>query len=197
MVNMDIPSVLTTADEAVLVQRIGSGDGFALEELMRRRHGHVFATCMGVLHNREDAFDATQETFAAVWRSAAGFRGDSAPGTWIHRIALNESIDMLRRKRRAHLIDIDRAREPADKGAGDQLEAVELRETLQRAWARLTPALREILLLAYAQAMPLNEVARALGLPLGTVKSRSFRGRQQLATLLEGDVPAVQLAQPA
>ncbi|MDH3259399.1 MAG: sigma-70 family RNA polymerase sigma factor [Acidimicrobiia bacterium] len=170
-----------SAEDAGLVSSFLEGDRRAFDELMRAHEDRVFAICLRVLSDREAALDAVQETFITVYRKAQQFSGASAFSTWLYRIAVNTCFDQLRRTRRHQAQPLPDTTEPADERSQDALESVELRPDLERALEDLPPEFRAAIVLSDLEGLPLQAVAEALDVPIGTVKSRVFRGRRLLA----------------
>ena len=94
----DTQAPLSGATDNELAARAAGGDEAAFEELHRRHRHRVMQVCMTRLHNAEDAEDAAQETFAQVYRNIGSFRGESLFTTWLHRIAVNQSLTIIRRR---------------------------------------------------------------------------------------------------
>ena len=174
----------TPGTETDLLARVISGDRAAFDSIMRGQEDRVFSVCLRILGDRDNALDATQETFLTVFRKAAQFKGDSALGTWIYRIAVNTCYDQIRKSGRKPTDSLPDHLEPPDLAAEDAIEAAGLRLEIERALASLPPEFRAAVVLSDLEGMPLPEVAQALGVPLGTVKSRVFRGRRLLAERL-------------
>ncbi len=172
-----------TQDE-VLVRRYVEGDVAAFEELMRAHEDRVFAICLRMLRDREAALDATQETFVAVFRKADRFAGRSAFSTWLYRVAVNTCYDALRRQRRRPTTALPEHNDPPDTATDDQIRAADLRPDIEAALAALPAEFRSAVVLADLEDLPLQEVGEILGVPVGTVKSRVFRGRRLLAQAL-------------
>ncbi len=167
-----------------LVARVVSGDEDAFDAVMRDHEERVFAVCLRVLGNRESALDATQDTFLTVFRKAAQFQGKSALGTWIYRIAVNTCYDQIRRSKRRPLDPLPDHVDPSDPSAEEALESASLRPEIEAALAALPPEFRSAVVLADIEGLSLPEVAEVLDVPVGTVKSRVFRGRRLLADRL-------------
>lgn len=170
--------------DAALIARYLRGDMAAFEDLMRAHEDRVFAVCLRMLRDREAALDATQETFVTVFRKADRFSGRSAFSTWLYRVAVNTCYDHSRRTRRHQAEPLPEGNDPADQSAGDEFGAVELRPDLEAALAALPDEFRAAVVLADVQGLALQTVAEALEVPVGTVKSRVFRGRRLLAEAL-------------
>ena len=157
----------------------------AFDMLMERHENRVFAVSLRILRDRQDALDATQETFVTVLRKAGGFQGRSAFSTWLYRVAVNTCYDLLRKKgRRATAPLSPRCTDPPDPSAADRLSSVEALPAIEDALARLPEAFRAAVILSDIEGLPLREVSGILEVPLGTVKSRVFRGRRILAAQL-------------
>jgi RNA polymerase sigma-70 factor, ECF subfamily len=174
-----------------LVRRHLDGDARAFEELVVRHRTRIYNACLRVLGDPEDAQDAAQETFLSALRTLDRFRGDAALTTWLHRIAVNACYDRLRKKRREpmlHLaLDHDDAR-PPDPGPPQPDHADEVAGTadVAAALARVPAEFRVAIVLADVQDLPYEQIARILGVAVGTVKSRVHRGRIALARELTG-----------
>lgn len=167
--------------EADLLARVVSGDRDAFDTIMRAQEDRVFAVCLRILGERERALDATQDTFLTVFRKAGQFKGESAVGTWIYRIAVNTCYDHLRRAKRRPSEPLPEYVDPSDPSAEDALESASLRPELERALAAIPVEFRTAVVLSDLEGLSLPETAQALGVPVGTVKSRVFRGRRLLA----------------
>jgi len=177
--------VSTRADaDAALIERYLRGDVDAFNELMRAHEDRVFAICLRMLRDREAALDATQETFITVFRKVDRFAGHSAFSTWLYRVAVNTCYDQARRRGRQAVEPLPEGIERADDHALEALEAAELRPDLEAALARLPAEFRSAVIICDAEGLPLQTAAEILGVPVGTVKSRVFRGRRLLAEAL-------------
>lgn len=171
----------TPDTDAALLRRYLAGDLRAFETLMEAHEQRVFAISLRIMRNREEALDATQETFITVLRKAAGFEGRAAFSTWLYRVAVNTCYDQLRKKRRRPTSPLPEGHEPVDRSINGLLEAVELRPAIEEALAALPEEFGSAVILADLEGLPLRRVSEILDVPLGTVKSRLFRGRRLLA----------------
>jgi len=174
----------TGQDDAALLAKVVEGDHDAFATLMRRHEDRVFAVCVRIMGNRTAALDATQETFLTLYRKASQYRATAAVGTWLYRISVNTCYDLLRKERRRPSEAMPSYLDPADPRAEDDYTSVELRPSVEAALATLTPDFRAVVVLSDIEGMSLPEVAEALEIPVGTVKSRLFRARRQLAGVL-------------
>jgi RNA polymerase sigma-70 factor (ECF subfamily) len=171
-------------DDAALLARVVEGDHDAFTSLMRRHEDRVFAVCVRLMGSRSAALDASQETFLTLYRKANQYRATAAVGTWLYRITVNTCYDLLRREKRRPAEPLPDYLDPADASSEDAFTSVELRPSIETALSELSPDFRAVVVLADVQGVSLPEVAEALELPLGTVKSRLFRARRQLAARL-------------
>jgi RNA polymerase sigma-70 factor (ECF subfamily) len=168
----------------VLVDRARGGDGRALEALLRRHYDRVYAVCRRVTGNDADAADAAQNAMIAVARGLPGFAVRSRFSTWSYRIAVNCSIDEMRRRSRwprAGLEDVM----PSLSGPADGPELSAERLDVDSALRRLPARFRAAVVLRDMCGLDYAEIAEILGLPAGTVRSRIARGRGALVRLLE------------
>lgn len=170
--------------DTALIERYLRGDVAAFNDLMRAHEGRVFAICLRMLRDREAALDATQETFITVFRKVDRFAGHSAFSTWLYRVAVNTCYDQARRSGRRVAEPLPEGMDPADDAAQTALESVELRPDLEAALAALPAEFRSAVVLCDAEGLALQTAAEILGVPVGTVKSRVFRGRRLLAEIL-------------
>jgi len=174
-------------DDATLLERCRRGDDLAWEALVRHYQSSVYAVTRHYLRDAEEARDVAQDVFVRLYERLDSFAGGDTFKAWLLQMARNASIDRLRRlKARPPATDVPV--EDVTLSSGDDPERSaegEARERLlRRALARLGEKNREILLLKEIQGLKLEEVAGLLGLPLGTVKSRSSRARLELAAML-------------
>ena len=174
----------TAAQDARLLARVVDGDHDAFNQIMRNHEDRVFSVCLRIMGNRELALDAVQETFLTAFRKASQFKGNSALGTWIYRIAVNTCYDHLRKQKRRAADPIPDHLDPADPSAEDAMDSAALRPELRRALEALPEDFRSAVVLADIEGLGLNQVAEIVGAPVGTVKSRVYRGRRLLADML-------------
>lgn len=171
----------TAAQDAELLARVVGGDHDAFAQIMRNHEDRVFSVCLRIMGNREHALDATQETFLTAFRKAEQFKGNSALGTWIYRIAVNTCYDQLRKQKRRKTDPMPEHLDPSDHSAQDEVDSAALRPEIQRAMAAIPEDFRSAVVLSDIEGLALPDVAEILGIPVGTVKSRVFRGRRLLA----------------
>jgi RNA polymerase sigma-70 factor (ECF subfamily) len=179
--------------DAQLVQRCLQGDGSAWEELVRRHSRRIFNVCYRFVGNRTEAQDISQEVFLRVYRTLSSYR--SAHGgfaTWMTSVTRNLLIDHYRRTKRDRVTDsLDDAmpvvenKESAARRPDQQALLNELRGQVQSALTRLSPELREAVILRDLQQLEYAEIRNVLAVPEGTVKSRINRGRIELAKILQ------------
>lgn len=167
-----------------LIDRYLKGDIEAFNELMAAHEDRVFAICYRMLQSREEALDATQETFLTVFRKADRYKAQAAFSTWLYRVAVNTCYDHLRRKKRKRADSLPESYDPPDIAAGDAFESIEVRPDIERALNGLSPEFRSAVVLVDMQGMSLDQASDTLDVPTGTMKSRLFRARKQLARSL-------------
>lgn len=176
------------ASDTDLLAQGRAGNQNAFNELMRRHEDRVYAICYRVTGNRSDALDAVQDTFISVFRRASTFRGDSAFSTWIYRIAVNASRDLLRKKARTPIPQEEFPEPAPDRRPGVE-DTVTMRTDLRAALDALPDEYREAVVLFDIAGVPYEEIARITDTAIGTVKSRISRGRRKLAAFLEQAEP--------
>ena len=174
-----------TSDEELLAGWLrGREEDFS--DLVRRHEDRIFALTLRMTGNRTDALDATQDTFLIAARRASTYRGEASFGTWLYRIGINASHDLLRKKKGWETLAADpgEAASAASPEPGFD-EGVVLQMDLARALAGLPAVYREAVVMHDLGDLPYDAISRLTGVAIGTVKSRISRGRQQLAELLE------------
>lgn len=164
-----------------LIDRYLTGDVAAFNELMAAHEDRVFATCLRMLRSREEALDATQDTFLTVFRKADRFQAKAAFSTWLYRVAMNTCYDHLRRKKRKMAERLPEDHDPVDIASTDPFDAVEVRPDIDAALATLSDEFRAAVVLVDLQGMSLEQASDTLEVPQGTIKSRLFRARKLLA----------------
>ena len=170
-----------------LIERVGGGDRPAFDELYRRYARAVLGLALRRLGDRGRAEDAMQDTFAAVWRSARTFdpaRGAGAP--WLYTVARNAIADGLRRRPEPPVEAVERA--SAERGPDEQAEAAWTAWRVHRALEALPAHERPVIELAYWGGLSQSEIAAFLGLPLGTVKTRTRSALARLADALDEEL---------
>lgn len=176
-------------DERDLVQRAQAGDAAAMNRLLELHYDRVRAVCRRVAGNAADADDAAQEALIRIVRGIRSFDGRSSFATWTYRIATNTTLDELRKRRRRpqlHVVrgESDAPPEPTDARAEHDVTAPADRMALDAALSDLPEEFRAPIVLRDVGDLDYGEIAEALGVPLGTVKSRIARGRRMLAEAL-------------
>ena len=192
---------MTREQEYLIVQRVLEGDTNAFEELGLEYEKKVYNVALRMLNNSEDAADMTQEAFIKAYNSLSGFRGDSKFSVWLTRIVSNLCLDFMRSRNRRPTVSLSMEDEDgedvqldiADTSQSPEqlLERSLTRESVRRGLQSLPEDYREILLLREIQGLSYDEIAAALDIEVGTVKSRIFRGRKKLCDYLikDGNIP--------
>ncbi|MBU8899683.1 RNA polymerase subunit sigma-24 [Corallococcus sp. H22C18031201] len=186
-------------DDLTLVKRVRSGDQRAFKLLVERYQRKVYAVALGMLKDKEEAMDVSQEAFVKVYKYLDHFKGDASFYTWLYRITSNICIDVLRKRRggggdpvefdETQAVDLSEARIGAlgsRLGTNPQKSALrkELAEKIQEALATVPEKHRAILLLREIEGMSYEDLARTLDIPKGTVMSRLFHARAKVQKIL-------------
>jgi len=185
---------LSDMDLVVLVQQ---GDTTAFRGLVERFQNRIYAHIYGMIRNREEARDLTQETFVKAFRNLGGFRGESSFTTWLYRIASNVTIDHIRKHSRVRVGGYDdevAIKEEGDgrwepdhlrRSPGRDLERQRMYQRVMDAMQALPPDQRQVVLLREIEGFSYKEIAEAMGIPEGTVMSRLFYARKRLQAILK------------
>ena len=177
-------------NEKELILLMQQGDESAFETLVRLYEKKVYTLCRRMCGSDEDAQEAAQDAFLSLWRSAKSFRGDASLSTWFYRLATNACIDLLRRNKRGgervSLDDEETTLKLVDESPLPEqaLERKETQRLIEEGLAALPEEYRAILLLREAEGLSYAEIADAMHMELGTVKSRISRGRVLLRNYL-------------
>jgi len=180
-----------SAGEGDLVERAKAGDMEAFAELVRRYERRIYRMARQITQNDEDAEDVLQESFLKAFEHLDSFQGQSKFYTWVTRIAVNESLMKLRKRKSDRTVSLDEnietdeepiVREIAvwDDTPESKYSQEELREILERAIDSLKPIFRTVFILRDVEEMSTEETAEVLGLSVAAVKSRLLRARLQL-----------------
>ncbi|MBR0211856.1 MAG: sigma-70 family RNA polymerase sigma factor [Oscillospiraceae bacterium] len=175
-----------TFDEKTAVHKAQKGDQAAFAWLVESYQGPVYRLALRMGLSPADAEEAAQNAFLAAWRGLPSFRGEAKFSTWLYRLASNAAVDVLRREKKyENQWDIEDLQRPdAAPSPQEQLERQDTRQAVRAAMAALPAEFRQVLVLRYLQEMSYQEIAQALALPEGTVKSRINRAKGQLKALL-------------
>ena len=179
---------MAVLDEADLVARAAAGDQRAFADLVGPHRDRVMAVCYRITGDRGAAEDAVQATLVAAWRNVGRFEGRSAFGTWLHRIAHNAALAVVRKR-----VPEPVATGPVDPVTGlpdrhaDATERLADVDRVNRALAKLPEDFRAALVLREVAGLGYDEIARIQGVNEGTVASRINRAKRAMAALLGGD----------
>lgn len=183
-------------DDYILVQQAIAGSQRAYADLMNRYRSSVFHTMLKMVNNRDDADDLTIEAFGKAFRKLTSYTPHYAFSTWLFRIAINNCIDHIRKKR-LHILSID---DPID-SEGEQDFSANIRsntrnpeeifmntqkiQLMRILMGKLSDKYRLMIELRYFEELSYDEIAKELGIPLGTVKAQLFRAKEMLYELIQ------------
>lgn len=188
--------VSTYTSERNLVAKAAQGDQDAFEQIVLANQNKVYSLCLRLVNDRDDAADLAQEVFLKAWKSLPNFRGNSSLSTWLYRMTTNLCIDHLRYCRtrqglRGPSLDDEESTIPE---LGDwsldphhKLEKTEISRAIERGLSALPEHYRQIITLREIAGLDYQELAAALDIDLGTVKSRLSRARLALRKILLAD----------
>ena len=170
-----------------LIQRTGEGDRSAFDKLYRRYSRQVFGLALRRLGDRGRAEDAVQETFISIWRSARTYKPERGPGApWVYGVARNAIVDRSRARQEPPAETPDEA--SLEIGPDERAEQAWTQWQVHSALERLPENERNVIALAYWSELSQSEVAAQLGIPLGTVKTRTRSALMHLSEILEGEL---------
>jgi RNA polymerase sigma-70 factor (ECF subfamily) len=191
-------------DEGELVTELQAGSDSAFDYLVTYYHSSVFNLVYGILSDRADAADVTQEVFLQVFRGIRGFRGGSSLKTWLYRISVRQALNHRRWCWRHHRMQTSIDTQDSEHNAVlelkdeeatpyEQCAAHETQITVRRALASVPPVFRSAVILRDLEGLSYEEIAEVLEVSVGTVKSRIMRGRRMLKEILD---PLLRATQP-
>jgi RNA polymerase sigma-70 factor (ECF subfamily) len=182
--------------DAGLLERAADGDVEAFDTLLRPRLDRLFRIAVAIMRSEADARDAVQEGCVHAWRALPRLREPGRFDAWLTQIVVNDCRSQLRRRQRgrAHEIHLEGLASDADDTAPEgslvddpASNGIAEAEAVRRAFDRLDPTSRSLLILHYVDERPLNEIGPLVGSPVGTVKWRLWRARRALARALDGE----------
>lgn len=193
---------MSTPSDAVLVAKAQAGCGSALSTLLERYDRSAYAIAFRMMGNHADASDAAQEALVRVFTSLQNFQGNSAFSTWLYRIVTNSCLDALRRRSRSRMqsmeeqavaIEVDALlshEAEVSASPADRAEERELQAAVQRSIDLLPAEYKAVVILRDIQGYSYPEIAEILATSIGTIKSRLFRARRALRSILAVKEPA-------
>ncbi|WP_153127422.1 RNA polymerase sigma factor SigW [Peribacillus tepidiphilus] len=172
------------------IKEVIKGDQNAFGEIVEIYKDKVFQLCFRMLGNRHEAEDMAQEAFVRAYVNIHSFNTQMKFSTWLYRIATNLCIDRIRKKKPDYYLDAEIAgtdgldmysQVAADtQKPEDEVESLELQETIQREILKLPEKYRSVIVLKYIEELSLKEISEILDMPIGTIKTRIHRGREAL-----------------
>jgi RNA polymerase sigma-70 factor (ECF subfamily) len=184
------------ASDADLVRRAALGDAVAFDRLIATRLDRCYRLAYAILANEADAADATQEAVVSAWRQISRLRDERSFDGWLNRIVANAARMSRRHRVRLREIRVEPAEDGEcatvgadhlDPAAGRQIEAVASADAIGRAFERLREQDRLIIVLHHVEERPVAEIARTLGIAVGTVKWRLHQARNNLERAMEAE----------
>jgi RNA polymerase sigma-70 factor (ECF subfamily) len=166
----------------MLVQATLSGDTAAFGTLVDAYESKLYNVALQITGSRDDAMDVTQSAFVKAYEKLHSFNPTYRFFSWIYRIAINEALNLIKRRGRESVLPADAASRAAN--PEETLGRSETWRTIQRALSELTPEYRAVVVLKHLQGLSYAEIAQLVGVPEKTVKSRLFTARRQLRSML-------------
>jgi RNA polymerase sigma-70 factor (ECF subfamily) len=181
-----------------LLKAVKAGDPTAYRGLVEKYQGRVYAMVYGMVRNREDARDLTQDAFVKAYNNLDGFRIESSFYTWLYRIAMNLAIDHIRKRQRQGTTSFEESIAARDEDGGiaevhheddprKTLERKRLYEKIMDALDKLPADQKQVILLREMEGLSYKEISDVMDIPEGTVMSRLFYARKKLQKVLAGE----------
>ena len=180
-----VSSEYEASTEEALLAMFNDGDAQALESLMKRREKWLWNVAKKVIRDESLAEEALQEALVLIWKNAHTFRGESQVSTWMYQIVSRSCIDVLRKEQIRSHASLNELEQFDDIGGTSSFEnALVDGLAVHAAMLEIEPAQRDVIQLINLDGMSVQEASQALGIPVGTVKSRAARGRESLKIVL-------------
>jgi len=177
-----------TVDQQGLVERAGKGDHDAFASLVDASLARLEAVARLIVRDPELARDAVQDAYIRAWRDLPGLRDPQRFDAWLHRLTVNACLDAVRKRRRRPIeVDLSPISPPV---IGDHSSLIADRDLIERAFRRIRPEQRAIIVLHYYVGMPFSAVAETLDIPQGTAQSRLHRAMSDLRAAIAADEAA-------
>jgi RNA polymerase sigma-70 factor, ECF subfamily len=172
-------------DDQTIIDRITKGDKDAYAHLVKRYQQKVYQTCMGFLHDEDDAADLTQEIFIKVYEKLPSFKGKATFSTWLYRISMNMAINVTRKQRLRSLFqrlgqNNEPLQVPGGTNADQKMLRTEQKHIIQQALSKLTSSQRKAFVLSHYRDLNNNELAEVMEISLKAAESLLFRARTKL-----------------
>lgn len=193
MVRKRPPVLMNPRSDSDLVQEVRDGKRQAFTELMRRYQERVYWVARRIVGNHADADDVVQETFVKAYLALGDFRGDSSFFTWIYRIAVNHSLNTVRKRQVMNYLresELLSALLPSDDDPSAGVEREELAGAVQRAVATLPEKQRAVFVMRYYDELSYGEIAKVLKTSVGGLKANYFHALRKVQEELRNDIPA-------
>lgn len=189
---------LSREEDAAMVKAVLGGDSTAYRGLVEKYQSRVYSMVYGMIRNREDARDLTQEAFVKAFNNLKSFRLEASFYTWLYRIAMNVTIDHTRKRKRREVagFEEDIANRDADGGIDEihhqdspskALERKQLYKKIMDCLEKLPADQKQVILLRELEGLSYREISEVMGIPEGTVMSRLFYARKKMQKLLAGE----------
>jgi RNA polymerase sigma-70 factor, ECF subfamily len=176
------------SEDLELIGKVKAGDKSSFAQLVRKYEPVVAAVVIGMLGKNDEAEDVGQNVFIRFYKAIGDFRGDASLSTYLTRIAINLSLNEIKRSRRRNLLFISRREDEKEMDFPDNhndAAAYDTKEAVNKALQQLEPKFRSVVVLRMLQGYSTAETAKILKLPLGTVLSRLSRAQDKLKILLK------------
>jgi len=188
---------LSRDEDTEMVKAVLGGDSTAYRGLVEKYQGRVYSMVYGMLRNREDARDITQDAFVKAFKSLKSFRLEASFYTWLYRIAMNRAIDFTRKRKRREVAGFDESIANKDEDGGiaeihhsdspsKSLERKQLYAKIMESLEKLPADQKQVILLRELEGLSYKEISEVMGIPEGTVMSRLFYARKKMQKLLAG-----------
>jgi RNA polymerase sigma-70 factor, ECF subfamily len=193
---MALPESFEDTDEPKVVSAAQDGNKVAFEELVHRHGDKIFRRALTMLRNEDEALDMAQTAWIKAWKRIKQFHGESTFATWMTRVTINVCLDHMRKSKRWKFMDsiedmdensggVERRMPVIEANPTEAMEREELRKKINKALGLLSPGHRAVVVMHTFEEMSYKDIAKAMDCSIGTVMSRLFYARRNLASILK------------
>lgn len=176
----------TLLTDKQIIQQILAGDQSAFSQLVSRYQDHMYTVCYNILKTRDEAQEATQDTFLKAYKALAGYKEDAKLSSWLYKIAYRTSLDIIRKRKKTTDLDaVSYGLSDRSQSVEEDMEQSDMNKALNAAIMKLEPKEAGIIKMFYLEEMSTKELANISGESLSNVKVILFRARKKLAVIIK------------
>lgn len=173
--------------EDILIQRIKAGEFDLFEEIVKRYQNGLYNFILNIVKNKDDAMDLCQDTFFKAYKSISSYKAKSSFSTWLYRIGFNNSINYLKKNKRMSIVEIEKLSLKCQNNEHERVEKKEIKKLIDKIVEDLDTKYKAPIFLFFIENKSYKEIAEIMKIPINSVKSNIFRGKQIIKQVLRKD----------